>query len=177
MSTDINLVSRIDEESLRRARRGKVFNLIAIMFLVIVGLIAFIIFTQIKAINLQSIRDEQSKVLEEMSKFQAQQVKLLLLNNRVENIDSILNTRKNIPSVVDGLLAKIPENFLIVELNVDGDSAIVSGKSTSLSTIGELIDTMANMARKKEIIKSLTLTSLAFKKDDSNYYISLKSDL
>jgi hypothetical protein len=177
MSANINLLLHTDEESLKREKRVKTLNFVAVGFLIVIGSISLCLFILIKVMNLESIKKEQGSVLVKMSKFQSRQIKLFVLNNRIENIDKILKMRKDLSKITNGLIAKVPGQFFIDRLESDNKSVTISGQSMSLSTIGEFIDNLTDMARKKEIIKSLTLNSLILDQNGNTYQISVKSDL
>lgn len=177
MSTDINLLLRTDEESLKQKRRVKIFNVAAGLSLGVIILMSLGIFMMIQIVNPDLIKTEQEKVLVKMSQFQNRQAKLFVANDRVENIDKILNSRKDISKITDGLLAKVPSSLVIDSLEVDSKTVAISGQSRSLFTIGEFINNLTDMVRNKEIIKSLTLNSLILDTGKGTYQISLKSEL
>lgn len=177
MTTNINLLLRTDEESLKRRKRIKLFNFIATSVLVGVGLISLSLFLLTRAIDIPSINKEQENVLGKISGYQARQLKLFVLNNRVENIDKILKTRKDFSKVTSGLLAKVPSQLVIEDFEVDNKTVVIAGESRSLFVIGELINNLTDMVLKKDIIKSLTLNSLVLNVDKNVYQISIKSDL
>lgn len=177
MTTNINLLLRTDEESLKRKKRIKILNFAGAASLVGVGITSLIIFISIQAVNSAGIRKEQEDVLMKTSQFQSRQVKLFVLNNRVENIDKILKIRKDLSKTTSGLLAKIPVNLSIDTFEVDSNSVIITGQSRSLFTIGEFINNLTDMVYRKEIIKSLTLSSLTFDEDRGIYRVSIKSEL
>jgi len=177
MSANINLLLHADEESLKQNRKKKLFNLIAVGLLMAVCLIAIVVFILIKAVNPESIRKQQEDVLGQISQFQNRQVKLLILSNRIETAEKILKTRRDLPKITSSLLAKIPSDLPVDTLEVNGKTVMISGQSKSLSAIGELIDNLTDMARRKEIIKSLTLSSLTFDGSKGAYQVSVTSEL
>lgn len=177
MNTNINLLLRTDEESLKRKKRIKILNFAGAASLIGVGIMSLIIFISIQAVNSTGIRKEQEDILMKMSQFQSRQAKLFLLNNRVENIDKILKIRKDLPKTTSGLLAKIPVSLSIDNFEADSNSVIITGQSRSLFAIGEFINNLTDMVYKKEIIKSLTLNSLTFDDGKNVYQISVKSEL
>jgi hypothetical protein len=177
MNTNINLLLCTDEESLKHKKRIKTLNSFAIGSLICVGLISLGIFVWVQAINLESIRKEQEDVLTKMSGLQSRQVKLFVLNNRVENINKILETRNDLSKTANDLLTKIPSNLSVDNFEVDDKSVAISGQSKSLAVIGEFINNLTDMVYKKEIIKSLTLNSLMLNEGRNIYEISIKADL
>lgn len=177
MSADINLLLRTDEESLKRKRRIKILKFAAIASLIGVGSISLVIFILIQVFNPASIKKEQADVLTKISRLQSRQAKLFVLNDRVENIDKILKTRKDLTKTMNGLLVKIPNQLSIDDLEVNDKSVIISGQSKSLFAIGEFINSLTDMVRNKEIIKSLTLNSLILNESKNVYQISVRAEL
>ncbi len=177
MNTNINLLLHTNEESLRRLKRVKKLNFIAVMFLVGVGCLSLLTFLSTQIINPSGIKREQNGVIEKISQFQDRQAKLFVLNNRINNIEKILEKRIDLPKALNALLAKTPGRLFIEDLEVDDKTVIMTAKSTSLLAIGELINNLTDMVRKKEIIRSLTLSTLVFDEAKNFYQVSIKADL
>ncbi len=177
MSTNINLLLHTDEESLRKNKIIKSLNFAAITSLVGVGLVSIVIFILIQVINPSSVRREQENVSRNISQFQGRQAKLFVFSNRVENIDKILKIRKNLPSTINGLFAKIPGQLAVDDLEIDDKSVVITAHSRSLAVIGEFVSNFTDLVRNKEIIKSLTLNSLTLDENLSGYQISIQSTL
>ena len=116
MNTNINLLLRTDEETLKRQKRVKTLNFIAIMFLVGVGAISLFLFLLIQITNSPGIKKEQNDIIEKISQFQNVGAKLFILNNRIDNIEKVLEKRIDLSKVTSGLLAKIPGQLSIDDL-------------------------------------------------------------
>ena len=177
MSANINLLIHTDRETLDRKIRVKVLNFVAVILLISVGATSLIIFLVIQALNPASIKKEQEDVLKRMSQFQSKQVKLFILNNRVENIEKIMTKRLDLSMVTSALLAKTPSRLFIEDLEVASDAITLTASSTSLSAIGELISNLTDMVKKREIVTTLTLNSLVFNENRNTYQVSVKSEL
>lgn len=177
MNTNINLLLQSDEETLKRNKRVKTLNLVAIMFLVGVVGISLLIFILIQIINPSSIKKEQNDIIGKISEFQNKQAKVFVLNNRIDNIEKILQKRLDLAKVTNSLLVKIPSRLSIEDLEVDDRTVVMTAHSTSLSAIGELINNMTDMVHKKEIIKSLTLNTLVFDESKNVYQVSIRAEL
>lgn len=176
MNENINLLLQTDEESKRRQRKVKRFNFIAILLLIGVGSLSLIIFLLIQIFNASSIKKEQDEIIKEISKLSNRKAKLFIVNNRVDNIEKVLQKRIDLSYVINNLLAKIPQGLFIEDLEIDDKTVIMTASSNSLLTIGELINNLTDMVRKKEIISSLTLTALAFDESKNSYAVSIKSE-
>lgn len=177
MSININFLLHSDEEEIRRKKRAKTLNFIAFTFLISICLISVGIFILIQSVDFESIRNERRDVLEKISKFKDRQDKLAVANDRIENIDKILKTRRDFPKITNDLLVKVPSNLTVDNFEVDNESVVISGQSKSLFAIGEFLNSLTDMVRKKEIIKSLTLNSLVLNYGNSVYGFSVKSQL
>lgn len=177
MNTNINLLLHADEETLRRRKRAKTLNLIATVFLVAVGGISLFLFLLIQIINPSGIKKEQNDIREKISQFQNREAKLFVLNNRINNIDKILQKRIDLGKVTNALLIKTPGRLFIEDLEVDDKTVVMTAQSTSLSAIGELINNLTDMVRKKEIISSLTLGTLVFDESKNSYQVSITAEL
>jgi len=177
MNTNINLLIHKDEESLKQKKRIRSFYFVAIVSMIVVGLISLSIFLLIQIVNSTSVKKDQEDTMRKISQFQNLQAKLFIINNRVEDIDKIMKTRKDLSKITSGLLAKIPSELSVGDFEVSDQTFILTGQSSSLVAIGELINNLTDMVRNKEIIKSLTLSSLTLEGIGEGYTVSIKSDL
>ncbi|OGH17958.1 MAG: hypothetical protein A3C22_01595 [Candidatus Levybacteria bacterium RIFCSPHIGHO2_02_FULL_37_10] len=177
MNTNINLLLPKDDESLKIKKKTRIFNIIAIIFVFAIGTMSLVIFLLIQAADSPSLKEEQIDVLRKLSQFQDRQIKLLTANNRIENIYEILKTRKKLPQAANVLLERIPDNLSIGNLEIDSKAISMTAQSASLFSIGELINNLTDMVKKKEIINSLTLNSLIFNEDKNTYAVTIQADL
>ncbi len=173
MNTNINLLLHADEETLRKRKRIKTLNFIAIAFLVGVGAISLFIFLMIQAVNPSSIKKEQNAIIEKISRFQDKQIKLFVLNSRIGSVEKVLEKRIDLSKVLSGLLARMPSRLFIEDMEINDKAVVATVSSTSLLTIGELINNLADMVRKKEIISSLVLNTLVFDESKNSYQVAL----
>lgn len=181
MTTNINLLVQKDEHSLSRDKNIKILNIIAIFSIISIFVVSIIIFVLIQLANPETVRRKQDEVLSEISKYQEKQAKLFVINNRVESIDGILKSRKDFPKLMKGLLGRIPGGIRTTEFEIkfepSDNKVVMSGEADSLLTMAELINNMSELAKRKEFIKSLTLTNLKFNEANKYYEISIKSQL
>lgn len=177
MNTSINLLLHRDEELLREKKKFRILNFVIAASLIGVGLISLSIFLLTQAVNSSSVKKDEADILKKISQFENKQIKLFIVNNRVENIDKIIKAKKDLSKTASDLLAKIPENLLVDSFEVSDAMVIITGRSKSLFTIGEFINNLTDMVSKKEIIKSLTLNSLVLDGVGNSYTVSIKSEL
>lgn len=177
MSADINLLLGKDEQETKRLSRVKTLNFVAVMLLTGLAIISLFIFLLIQVISSPSIKKEQDDILRKISQLKNREAKLFIQENRINNITEILEKRKDLPKVSKVLLAKVPARLFVESLEIDDKKISMTAQSTSLSSIGELINNLTDMVRKKEIIKSLTVNTLIFDETKNSYQVSVKSDL
>ncbi len=177
MNANINLLLRKDEETLRRQRKIKKLNLLAVSFLIGIGVLSFFIFLLIQIINPSLVKKEQDETLRKISVYQTRQAKLFILGSRVNNISEILNKRKDLSKVIQTILTKTPDKIFIESLEVDGKSVIMTAQSSSLLAIGDFINNLTDMVRKKDLIDVLTINALIFDEARNSYQISLTANL
>lgn len=177
MNANINLLLQTNEESKRRQKRVKRLNIIAYTFLIGVGCLSLVIFLLIQIVNVSAILREQNEIIKKISKSQNKQAKLFVLNNRIDNIEKILGKRIDLSKVMSGLLAKMPSRLSIEDMEVNDKTVTLTAKSTSLLAIGELINNLTDMVRKKEIINSLILNTLTFDESNNSYQVSIESEV
>lgn len=177
MNTNINLLLQTNEESRRRQKRIKRLNIIAYTLLIGIGCLSLVIFLLIQIINVSAILREQNEIIKKIAKLQNKQAKLFALNNRIGNIEKVLEKRIDLSKVTGGILAKIPSGLFIEDLEVDDKTITLTVSSTSLLEIGELINNLTDMVRKKEIINSLILNTLIFDESKNSYRVSIKSEV
>ena len=177
MSTDINFLLDKDGESVKRQKRVKFLNFVAIVLLVGSGILTLFFFILTQTINVSSIKKSQEDMAGKISQFKTRQTKLFFVKNRANDVEEILANRKDLFHAMNGLLAKTSAQLSVDNLQVDDKSILITAQSTSLFPIGEFINNLTDMVRKKEIINSLTLNSIIFYEDKNYYQVSIKAEL
>jgi hypothetical protein len=177
MNTNINLLLPQDEKSLKERRRMKLVNLAAILSLLGVGFLSFIIFLMIDSVDINSVKRDQENILREINLLEEKQAKLIVVNDRIENVKKVLSDRRDLSFVMSSVLTRVPSNLEIADLSISDTSIVVTVVSSSLFPIGEFINNITVMVKEKEVINSLVVSSLIFDKSDNNYHAVLRSEL
>lgn len=176
MNTDINIILPKNLGQIEHQSRIKAARMIAFIFPLIVGAVSLGIFLFIQSINPASIIREQDDVKSQISKLDNRKIKLFLVNNRVDNIKDLLQRRKDFFKSIDTVLTQMPDDLLVDTMDMDNKIILLTITSPSLSSVDQFLNNLIVMAKKKELISSLTLNSLTFDETKNNYLVSLKSE-
>ena len=160
MSSDINLLVEKDKKLLKEQRKLKVFRLIAIGSLVVLLLISASVPILNQQLSDGSIEEDRDSILSEMLPFREKEAKLTIVNNRIDNISKVVNKRVDVYKIINTLLGQAPEGILVYSLEFTEKQISMKISSGSLGPVDGLINNLVDMAKKKEIIKVLTLDSL-----------------
>lgn len=177
MNNDINLISGDLGVSSRATRKLERVKLIATVAVVGVGLLSILLFLLNRVFSPQSIIKQQNEVIASIATLADKQAKLIVLNQRVNDISAIFKKRTNYDLVLSAILADSPTNVSITSLSVDKAkiSSIVS--SSSLISLNDFIDSLKGMVEKKQFLKNVTINNLNLNGKTSGYILTLDMDL
>ena len=176
MSSDINLLSSRNRELFKKEKQVKKVRIIA------AGILFLVAFSSIASFFLNrnfssSYKKEEDSLLREISLMHSKEAKLLIVKDRLQSIADILKTRVSYAKTTSVFLEKIPPEVQIEELQISQKSLTLSISSTSLASIDTVIKNFTDMAKQKQILKSLTLGSLTFVPRTGRYLTTLQATL
>ena len=179
MSNDINLRVKRDKNLLKEQSKLKVFRLIAIGALLTILLMSLSIFLLNQKLSNSSadIEKDRESVLVEMKPFRGKEAKIIIVNNRIDNITKVLNKRMDVYKILNTVLGKIPDGILIETLEFSEKKISMNITSVSLIPIDVFFNDLIEMAKRKEIVKSLTLESLDASSLTGSYKISIDMNI
>jgi len=179
MSDDINLLVKKDKNLLKEQSKLKVFRLIAICSLLTILLISLSIFLLNQKLSNSSaeIEKDRESVLVEMKPFSEKEGKIIIVNNRIDNITKVLNKRMDVYKILNTILGKIPDGILIETLEFKEKKISMNITSYSLIPIDVFFNDLIEMAKRKEIVKGLTLESLDASSLTGSYKISIDMNI
>lgn len=172
MSNNINLLVKKDSKALKDQEKLKVFRLIAGGFLVVLLLISLVIFLLNKNLSSTTLDAERESVLSDFLPFREKEAKLIIINNRIDKISKVLSKRIDIPKFINTILGQAPNDVLLEGLEFKEGKISISILSGSLVLVDEVINNLVNMAKRKEIVKDLSLESLEAT-DEEGYRVTL----
>lgn len=159
MSNEINLLTKKDKKLLKNQGKLKVFRLIAIGFLISILIVSFSIFLLNHQLSNSSIEKDQESVLVEMKPFIEKEAKIIIINNRIENISKVLTKRIDVFKIINTIVSEIPNGIFIEGLVFKESKISINVTALSLTDIDALFNGLIELAKRKENIKNLTLES------------------
>jgi hypothetical protein len=93
MSIDINLISKVTSEGTRDSRLRKIKTL-SYATLIVVALLALVLFLINIRFSVNYVKNQQNKVIESLATEDKTAVKIFLLDQRLNDISSIINKRR-----------------------------------------------------------------------------------
>ena len=173
MSSDINLVVKKDKNLLKEQSKLKAFRLAAAGSLAALFLISALILILNQQLSDNSIEKDREAILSEMLPFGEKEAKLNVINNRIDNISKVQNKRVDVYKIIDTLLGKIPEGMSVDSLEFAEKKISIKVSSGSLVPVDGFFNNLIDMAKRKEIIKSLSLESLDALELEGSYKVSI----
>lgn len=160
MSKNINLVLKEQTEVLKRKRRIKVSRLVSAALLLLVLLMSLSIYLLNLRAAPSTIDKDKDALLNQLLPLREKEGKLKVVNDRVNNISSALNVRRDVYKIVNTLLEEVPGAIELDNLEFTEGLVAIKVSSDSLLLVDELINNLIDMARRKEMISILILNSL-----------------
>ncbi len=175
--SSINLVGAQDKESLERKNRLKVLRLISTIFLVSIGSLSIILLVLNSRISVEAIRNEQNKVLQNITLLKDKNAKFNLLSDRTRNISQILKTRKNYTNTLNALLDQVPQGVSTTTLIVDKTDVSLTVSSNSLLLLDQFLNNAISVSLKKHVIRDMTIETLTVDKKSGIVSLSIKAKI
>lgn len=177
MNSSINLVKTEDRENARRRKTTYILKVISIVFVSFIALVSIILFILTSKLSLSAVKNEETVVLENITREKNKLSKFYLLTDRLKSIEEILKNRKNYTASLNTLIEQIPSGALASSLQVDKGNITLTVNSSSLSPINRFLNDVINLSINKHTIKDMTIESLTIDSKTGNYSLSIKAKL
>jgi predicted PurR-regulated permease PerM len=158
MSIDINLVTKKTSEGSRDERLKKI-KVISFSALIITALLSIILFLVNLRFSVNYVKNQQNKLIQELSTYDEAASKIFLLNQRVTDITSIISQRKKYHEKTELIFQEMPSVISIQEYKIDNSSAAMTITSRSLLDMNNYINYLLKLSKSRKI-NSVTLNQL-----------------
>lgn len=178
MTSDINLISQnlgISSKESQRVRRLRLASTLSIFAVSIFSIFLFLL--NHIFLSPSSIINQQRATLASLSLLGEKQAKLIVLNQRLNDISSLLKTRKNYDLVISTVLEQAPFDMNTTSLSVEKGKFSMIVSSRSLLSVNSFLEGLKSMVAKKQFIKNITVDNLIFDSTTLNYSLTFRVDL
>jgi len=173
MNSDINLIKQ--EVGNASAKRLKILRATSVAVALVVAVSSIVLFAATRQNSLEGVKAEQNSILQNITLLGEKAAKLNFLNDRVRNIEGIINERKNYISTVGLVLDGMPSNVSTSSLTLDKENILLTVSSNSLSGINEFLNNTIEFTEGKHLLGDLTIESLSAQ--GGLYSLTLKAKL
>ena len=162
MSNDINLVSSRSEEIERERRILKFLRFVAGGLLFLITLASVAIFLINISMPIAAVRREQKETLSAISSLSKKIATYHYTKDRLTNINTILQNRKDYPKFLNTIFANIPSSLVVEEIKIENNAVLLTFSDNSLLSLNDAIESLVSFSGKKEFISDLSIESLDF---------------
>ena len=177
MTNNINLVSNENAASVKEKNRLKIVRAVAAVSLALVALISVFIFLANSQISLSSIKKDENSTIQSISFLNKKTAKLAIINNRLKDITTIMQKRKNYRSIIAKFMEIAPSGVYILTLEIDKSDVLIVVNSNSLLLLDKFLNNVNELSIKKQYLSGLTIESLTVNAKQGNYALTLKTKI
>lgn len=177
MNTEINLAIRkrkqsffIDETRIKKIR------LLANVFLFAVAGLAMGLFMIISASPKASLQKQEEKTTVELSKYQPQFGKYLLIRSQLGDVKSLLLTRPDIRQRIDTIQALIPPEILVSTASITEKTMSMTIETSSLDAMSKLFSSIQDKAQAGKVPATVTTSAITYSPLTNQYSLQVTFD-
>ncbi|TXG76511.1 hypothetical protein E6Q11_04600 [Candidatus Dojkabacteria bacterium] len=158
MYNEINLVTNKDSSSIKRSRLGKVRK-VSYLLLFTIAVFSVLIFIINIRYSVNSVRQKQNSVMNNLSLYNDNIVKIIFLNLRLVDINSITSGRTNYQNTLEKFFANVPAGVEVQAFSMDNGKLNITLVSNSLLSLNEYLNESLKVAD-EEGLSDVRLASL-----------------
>lgn len=156
---NINLLPR-KTISKEHSRILRILRTGAVSISIVVGVFAVLLFTARFDTTLAQQKKKQEELTSAFNQLQSRAVKVLLLENRLTTISTIISSRSSYESVIMQLTSLFPASIKVEQFTVKEKSLSMVLSAPSLSSLTTVSDTLSGLVEKKQLLQSVSIDSI-----------------
>jgi hypothetical protein len=177
MSNSINLITPQKEGLERRQRTVKILRIISISFLLATFLLSLILFIISSRLSISDIKKQENSASDSLGLVHNKFAKLILVKDRMDNIQIIIKQRKNYQNLINSILKVVPQDSSINSLGIEKDKITLIVSSPSLLSINKFLDDIVTFSKNKKVINNVIINSLTVDQGLGRYILSVGGDI
>lgn len=177
MNNGINIVSNKNSQIEKELRILNILRFTAVSMLITVALVSIIIFVISVQIPLSDLRQQENSTISQISQLHKKLATYYLIKDRVNNINTLMSTRKDYTKSLNPILAKISSDLTVDDLEVEADVITLTVSGNSLVSINVIIDDLIASSDSKKYINNLIINSLNLNTSAGKYSVTFEASL
>ncbi len=177
MKNDINLLPPAQIDTEKSLGTLKILKTLALSSLTAVLVISILLFFLSEQLSPARIKKKENELFYNMSFLQQKQAKLAIIKDRLDGISEIIKNRQNYDITINTFLKKVPDGVSINSISIDKSKVTLVVSSNSLLLINNFLNNLIDMAKKKQIIKDITVDTLTANVQNGTYSLSVTTDI
>lgn len=175
--SEINLVSKQKERITKLKKRVKLLRIIAFFCLIFVFTSSIFVFFIKLSSPLLSLQNQEKTLSANIDSSKQKIAKLFIVNDRLQNIESLLSKRANFNGTINAIVQQKPVDLSMTSLTVNKKNVSIKASSMSLTAINNFMDSLVVFAADKKMFNKITLENLSIDTEANQYVFSIKADL
>lgn len=177
MNKEINLVVGKKKEVIQRETQLKVTRFLAIASLVVVISLSVGVFLINQLSGIQGSLQKEKDATQNISFFQKKIGTLLLTENRMKDIDTLIKNQSHLDVTIKGLMDGIPDDVRIDSLTMTRKDMTMTLVSSNLESINSFLDFIVSKVNNNQLLSKLTVNNIIADTTLQKYIVSIKGDL
>lgn len=177
MSEGINLLLNKNKNTRKNQEIIKVLRITSIVLLFLVAISSVVVFLLKLQSPLTNLQNEERDVLSSISVLHPKVARLFLVSDRIKNISEIISKRPDFEKRIAIILKAVPNDVSLSAFNIDNKNVSITASSTSLSSIGQMLDSLVAMVTNKELFSKINLQGLTVDGTNGSYKVSIEAIL
>ncbi len=170
MNNDINLlITRPKKDLAKLAKKLKILRIFAMVFLFLIAGTSIILFIFISASPLPALKQQENAALTNLATLHTRMGKLLLIQDQMKDISLITTKRSTFDATYTEITAVLPKGMDLESFRINKQGVSLSLSSSSLSDIETYLASLKDLAEKKKLFSSVSLSGFALNKLVNKY--------
>lgn len=175
MSKEINLIYSKKKSKISQERLIKLVNRVAYIIVAITALSAGGIYFLNQSVPLAALQKQESTITQNLTLSQQKILKLMLIKDRLSQINTITNQRKNFDETIATIISSLPEGVSVNTFALNTKAIDITVSSHSLVAINQFLDFSINKLNSKELFSKLTVNGLVADTKSQTYSLLLEA--
>ncbi|MDO8460959.1 MAG: hypothetical protein Q7S38_00800 [bacterium] len=173
---EINLLPHVRESLVKSQRAVRIIRLISAVFLFLTAASSLGLFFLNLSSPLSSLKQEENKLLSELSLHKEKMENMLVAKERLKYISGILAKRRNYETEIELITSQLPSQVTVDSFSASQNAITITASSDSLFSLNKFTDHLTDITLNKKIFDKVSFDNLVFDGTNSKYSLSIKAD-